>query len=184
MLSHLRPSRPVPKLNTSQYANLLRREDLRIVVLGPGKAQPCDLKKRRQIKSRLINRGYVQAKLGEDILGNTKIPLHLALRDVLSDIDLVLVLNTGVAPLVELTSISFDFRAREITRVWSKREFVRGRRSTPGDVLRMFDNSPFSVEEFNSCELVEAFVDTAERFCFSKAQSEGRLVGLGLPPSS
>ncbi len=110
-------------------------------------------------------------------------PLHVALLNALSDIDLVLVLNTGVAPLTELASISFDFRAREITRVWSKREFVRDRRSTPGDVLKMFENYPFSVEEFNSCELVESFVDTADRFCLSKAQSEGRLVGLGLLPS-
>ena len=47
----------------------------------------------------------------------------------------------------------------------------------------MFDNYPFSVEEFDSCELVESFVDTAERFCLSKAQAEGRLVGLGLLPS-
>lgn len=182
MQSHLRPSRPTPKLNTAQYSNLLRREALKIVVLGPGEAQPCDLEKRRQITFCLIDRGYVQAKLGEDFLGKTDIPLHLALRNALSDLDLVLVLNTGVAPLAELTSISFDSRAREITRVWSKREFVGGRRSTPGDVLKLFDNSPFSVEEFDSCELVESFVDTAERFCFSKAQAEGRLVGLGLLP--
>ena len=170
-------------MNTDQYARLLRREGLRIVVLGPGEAQPCDLKKRRQIVSRLIDHGYALAKLGEDVLGNPEMPLHLALLNALSDIDLVLVLNTGAAPLAELTSISFDSRAREITRVWSKREFVRGRRSTPRDVLAMFDNYPFSVEEFDSCELVESFVDTAERFCLSKAQSEGRLVGLGLLPS-
>ena len=178
-----RPSRLAPKLNNDRYTKLLRREDLKVVVLGPGEAQPCDLKKRQQIASRLINHGYVQAKLGEDVLGNPEMPLHLALLNALSDIDLVLVLNTGAAPLTELTSISFDSRAREITRVWSKREFVGGRRSTPGDVLAMFDNYSFSVEEFDSCELVEAFVATAERFCLSKAQSEGRLVGLGLLPS-
>lgn len=178
--SRPQPSRPTPKLNTAQYANLLRREALKIVVLGPGEAQPFDLKKRRQIKSRLIDQGYTQAELGEDVLGNPEMPLHLAFRNALSDIDLVLVLNTGAAPLTELTAISFDSRAREITRVWSKREFAGSRRSTPGDVLKMFDNYPFSVEEFDSCELVESFVDTAERFCFSKAQSEGRLEGLGI----
>ena len=129
-------------MNADRYAKLLRREQLRIVVLGPGEAQPCDLKKRQQIASRLIDRGYVRAKLGEDFLGNPDIPLHLALLNALSDIDLVLVLNTGAAPLTELTSISFDSRAREITRVWSKREFAEGRRSTPGDVLAMFDNYP------------------------------------------
>lgn len=171
-------------MNVNQFANLLRREALKIVVLGPGEAQPCDWEKRQQIVSSLIDRGYALAKSGEDVLCSPDMPLHLALRNALSDIDLVLVLNTGAAPLAELTSISFDARAREITRVWSKREFVGGRRSTPGDVLAMFDNYPFSVEEFDSCELVESFVETAERFCLSKAQSEGRLAGLGLLPPS
>ena len=171
-------------MNVNQYANLLRREALKIVVLGPGEAQPCDLNKRRQIVSRLIDRGYALAKSGEDVLGSPEMPLHLALSNALSDIDLVLVLNTGAAPLTELTSISLDARAREKTRVWSKREFVGGRRSTPGDVLAMFDNYLFSVEEFDSCELVESFVETANRFCFNKAQSEGRLAGLRLLPPS
>lgn len=82
-------------MDTNQYANLLRREDLRIVVLGPGEAQPCDLKKRQQIACRLKDEGYVQAKLGEDILDDSDLPLHLALLNALSDIDLLLVLNTG-----------------------------------------------------------------------------------------
>ena len=43
----------------------------------------------------------------------------------------------------------------------------------------MFDNWPFSEEEFESCELVESVVATADRFCMSKAQLEGRLTGLG-----
>lgn len=152
------------------------------MVLGPGEAQPDDLEKRRQIACSLVDRGYSLAQLGEELLEEPAIPLHLALRAELPNIDLLLVLNTGVAPLVELTSISSDFRARQITRVWSMRKHAEGRRSTPGDVVAMFDYLPFSQEEFDSCELVASFVETAERFCLNRAQSEGRLRGLGLLP--
>ena len=107
--------------------------------------------------------------LGEDLLQESEAPLHLDLRSKLRDIDLLLVLNTGAAPLAELTTISSDLRARQITRVWWKREFKQGRRSTPRDVVEMFDNWPFSEEEFESCELVESFVETADRFCVNKA---------------
>ena len=46
----------------------------------------------------------------------------------------------------------------------------------------MFDNWPFSEEEFESCELVESFVETADRFCVNKAQLEGSLKSWGLLP--
>ncbi len=169
-------------MQAEQFARRLQRETLRVVVLGPGKAQPCDLKKRKQIVCRLRDQGYTQAIKGENLLGTPETPLHLALLSALDEIDLLLVLNTGVAPLVELTTISTDYRARQITKVWSKREYTEAGRSTPADVLSMFDNWPFSPEEFESCELVESVVATAERFCVSKAQREGRLTSLGLPP--
>ena len=169
-------------MQADQFAKNLQRENLRIVVLGPGKAQPKDYNKREQIISRLKDEGYTQAKSGEKLLGIPEIPLHLALHSALDQIDLLLVLNTGVAPLVELTTISTDYRARQITKVWSKREHVGSRRSTPADVLSMFDNWPFSPGEFESCELVESIVATAERFCVSRAQREGRLTRLGLLP--
>lgn len=169
-------------MQADQYSENLGRESLRVVVLGPGEAQPRDLRKRQQIAFRLRDVGYSLAVLGEELLGDAEAPLHLALQSELRNIDLLLVLNTGAAPLVELTTISFDYRARQITRVWSKRGYTEGRRSTPGDVVAMFDNWPFSEEEFESCELVESVVATADRFCMNKAQSEGRLTGLGLPP--
>ncbi len=147
-------------MQSDQYAKHLRRESLRVVVLGPGEAQPQDLSKRRQIASSLRDRGYSLAILGEELLGEPEAPLHLALRSELPDIDLLLVLNTGPAPLAELTTISLDHRARQIPRVWWKREHAAGPRSTPGDVVRMFDNWPFSEEEFESCELVESVLET------------------------
>ena len=171
-------------MQADQYARHLQRESLRVVVLGPGEAQPRDLSKRRQIASRLRDRGYLLAMLGEDLLEDAEAPLHLALLSELREIDLLLVLNTGAAPIVELTAISSDYRARQITRGWSKREYTEGRRTAPGDVVAMFDNWPFSEEEFESCELIESVVATADRFCMSKAQLEGRLTSLGLPPPS
>ena len=109
----------------------------------------------------------VDLGLGEDLLKHREAPLHLALLSELPKIDLLLVLNSGVAPIVELTTISFDHRARQITRVWSKREYAEGPRTTPRDVLELFDNWMFSEEEFESCELVESVVATADRFCMS-----------------
>ena len=170
------------KLQPSQYDTQMRRERMRIVILGPGETQPPDLRKREQIMSRLRERGYSLAILGEELLEDADAPLHLALRSELPNIDLLLVLNTGVAPIVELTAISFDHRARQVTKVWSKREYVEGRRTTPGDLVAMFENWPFNEEEFDSCELVEWIIATAERFCLSKAQQEGRLTSLGLLP--
>ena len=165
-----------------EFARLLERERLRVVVLGPGEAQPQDLRKRRQIKCRQREHGYSLTALGEDILGDAEAPLPLALLAELPNIDLLLVLNTGPAPLVELTAIIRNYRARQITRVWSKREYADSRQSTPGDVLGMFDNWNFSDDEFQSCELVESMIATAERFCMSKAQLEGRLKNWGLLP--
>ena len=172
----------IPLLKAEQYSNLLQRETLRIVILGPGEDCSHDLNKRRQIAFRLRDRGYSWTMLGEEFLGDPDMPLPWALQSGLPEVDLILVLNTGVAPIVELLAISRDYRGRQITRVWSKREYDQARRSTPGDVLKVFDCSLFSPEEFETCELVESFVATAERFCMSKAQLEGRLTGLGLPP--
>ena len=177
-------ARQTSKLEADQYAKSLQRESLRIIVLGPGEAQPPDLRKRKQIKCRLRGRGYSRAMLGEEFLEGTEAPLHLALRSELWKIDLLLVLNTGESPLVELTTISTDLRARQITRVWWRREHADGSRSTPRDVVTMFDNWPFNREEFESCELVESMLETADRFSLSKAQLEGRLANLGLPPPS
>lgn len=171
-------------LQSDQFAENLQSENLRIVVLGPGEAQPQDLSKRRQITSRLLDIGYSCAKLGEDVLGESQAPLHIALLSEMQFIDLLLVLNTGPAPLVELTTISRDYSSRQKTRVWWKREYAGGGRSTPGDVVGMFDNWPFNEEEFDSCELVESVLATAERFCMSKAQREGRLISVGLFPPS
>lgn len=171
-------------MNADRYAKLLQqeREGLRIVLLGPGEAQPSDMKKRRQIACRLRELGYTLTMLGEDFLRDVGAPLHLALELALQDIDLLLVLNAGPAPLAELTTIYRYHRARQITRVWSKREYAEGSRSTPGDVVGMFDNWLFSQEEFESCDLVGEFVKAAERSCFNKAQLEGRLTELGLLP--
>ena len=171
-------------MQADAYGRSLQRENLKIIVLGPGVAQPFDLSKRQQIADRLRERGYSLAKLGEELLEEAEAPLHLALRSELPRIDLLLVLNTGEAPLVELTTISTDLRARQITRVWWWREHAAGPRSTPRDVVTMFDNWPFNREEFESCELVESMLETADRFSMSKAQLEGRLTNLGLPPPS
>ena len=169
-------------MRTDNYSRFLQRESLKVVVLGPGEGQPFDLEKRRQIVARLREQGYSLAMLGEELLGDPEEPLHVALRSVIGEIDLLLVLNSGVAALAELSAISFDLRARQITRVWSKREYDEGRRTTPSDIVKMFDNLPFNKDEFESCELVESVIATAERFCMSKAQHEGRLTSLGLPP--
>ena len=169
-------------MQADHYSRSLQRETLKIIVLGPGEAQPSDLSKRHQIAERLRERGYLQTMLGEELLGGAEAPYHLALRSELPQIDLLLVLNTGEAPLVELTTISTDLRARHITRVWWWRRHAEGSRSTPRDVVTMFDNWPFNREEFESCELVESMLETADRFSLSKAQLEGRLTNLGLPP--
>ena len=172
----------MPKLSTDRYAEYLRRESLRVVILGPGQAQPDDFCKRQQIRARLKECGYSLARLGEELLGIPSIPLHIALVSELPNIDLLLVLNSGPAPLTELAAISEDWRARQITRVWSRREYQEGGRSTPGDVVGMFVYWPYDWEEFESCELVQSVVESAERFCFDKAQKEGRLIPLGLSP--
>ena len=113
-------------MQADAYGRSLQRENLKIIVLGPGVAQPFDLSKRQQIADRLRERGYSLAKLGEELLEEAEAPLHLALRSELPRIDLLLVLNTGEAPLVELTTISTDLRARQITRVWWWREHAAG----------------------------------------------------------
>jgi len=161
----------------------LQRQDLRIMLLGPGEVQRAHYEKRLSIKERLRDRGYLRADTGEQILGpSPELPLHLALARALRNVDLILVLETGPAPLVELTQLSNSYRARQITRVWCLREHVAGRRSAPSDVVKMFDHWLFNQDEFDSCELTDEFLLAADRFCLNKAQLTGRLQDMGLAP--
>ena len=160
----------------------LQKDELRIVLLGPGNAQPVDYQKRSSILEELKADGFARAKLGEETIGTTPYPLHMALLSHLPDIDLILVLNTGPGPLVELTALSLAPRARDITYVWWKRQHASRRRSTPSDVVRMFLNYPFSVDEFQSCDLNSAFIDVAERTCLNRAMTSGSILHLLLPP--
>lgn len=159
-----------------------RRDSLRVVVLGPGDRQPRDLDKRRQVVSRLRSNGYLGTLLGEDFLGNPENALHMALRAALPDADLLLVLNTGPAPLVELTTISFNEEALHKTRVWSRREYTEGPRSTPSDVVKMFHHRPFTEEEFNTCTLTGEMVEAVDEYLI-QAQMKAAFGGSGvLPP--
>lgn len=163
----------------------LPRDELRIVLLGAGQAYPAEYGKRRQILDGLRARGYQHAALGEDALGDDpSVAIHVALLALVQhgSVDLILVLDTAPAPLAELAVLSLDRHAREITRVWCKREFLSARRSTPSDVVKLFEYRPFGEDEFAQCDLLAEFVAAAERACLNKAQDEGRLPGLPLFP--
>lgn len=126
--------------------------------------------------------GYSSALLGEEFLGNPEDALHVALRKALPEADLLLVLNTGPAPLVELTTISFNQEALRKTRVWSKREYTEGSRSTPGDVVKMFHYRPFTEEEFNVCTLTGEMIEAVDEYLV-QAQMNAAIEGSGvLPP--
>lgn len=154
-----------------------------ILLLGPGEAQSKDLRKRRQILDELQQRGYTQTKLGEDFAeAGSEMPWAVMLRALVRDLDLILVLNSGVAPLVELTILWPDVRAREVTRVWCKREYATDRRTTPKEIIESFDCKYFSKDEFDTCDLTADFVQAAERACFNKAQRLGLLSDIGLIP--
>ena len=159
------------------------RGSLRIVVLGPGDRQPRDLHKRKQVVSRLRSHGYLSALLGEDFLGDPQDALHIALRTALPTADLLLVLNTGPAPLVELTTISFNEEALKKTRVWSRREYTEGPRSTPGDVVNMFHGRAFTEEEFEACTLTGQMVEAVDVY-LTQAQMEASFEGPSLLPPS
>ena len=108
---------------------------------------------------------------GEDFIGLPDKPLHLALQEKMPDADLLLVLNTGPAPLAELVAISLlrSYEALRKTRVWSPRKYTEGPRSTPGDILKMFQNTPFSLEEFNTCALTGQLVEATDEFLLGLA---------------
>ena len=155
----------------------------RVVLLGPGDAQPSHLQKRIEIRDRLRVLGYELAVLGEEILGDPPLPLTIALLAELNPDDLVLVLDTGVAPLAELAAIMPNLSLRENTEEWCERGVLGNRRSTPGDVVRLFDYKLFAEDELNSCELTEQFIDAANRAWIARAQREGLLSWVGYLPS-
>lgn len=161
----------------------LPRDQLRILLLGPGESQPRDLAKRQRILETLHQNGFDSAQLGEEKIGrDTPIPLQMAILAAVKDTDLILVLETGPAPLAELTALSLNFKAREITQVWWKREHAAEQRSTPSDVVLTFTNYRFSQTEFENCDLTVDFVDAAKRTCLKKAISEGLLSDILIPP--
>ena len=169
-------------MQAERWGRQLGRDNLRVVVLGPGESQKADFEKRKQITSRLRDHGYCLAELGEDFLGCPPEPLHIALLSALDTIDLLIVLNTGAASLAELSVISLDLAAREKTIVWWPARFDEGRRTIPTDVVGTFSNNVFGKREFSECQLVEEVIEEADRFCMNHAQREGRLVSFGLIP--
>lgn len=161
----------------------LPKSQMSIVLLGPGEAHPKDLCKRRQILNELQQCGYTQTKLGEDFARDeSEMPWPVVLRALVSNLDLILVLESGVAAVTELAILWPDPRAREITRVWCKREYATPERTTPRQIIDMFHHWFFSQEEFDACDLIADFVQAAERTCFNKAQRQGLLSDIGLLP--
>lgn len=152
-----------------------------MVLLGPGTTQERDYSKRCQIRDLLQQKGYNHAVLGEEALGPAPdLPLNLALFTIVPQTDLILVLETGPAPLTEITTLMSIPRAREITRVWCLRDHIGQRRSTPADVVKSFETYLFIAEEFATCSLSESFIETADRFCVTKGMYDGIIPSLGL----
>ena len=159
------------------------REQLRIVLLGPGESQPEDYNKRVQIRDNLREQGYLSSSLGEEEIGvNPLLPLPLALVDAIPNLDLVMVLDSGPAPLVELSFIAQRLEFRNKTHVWCSRDLLGDRRNTVGDLIKMFPWSAYDQQEFRDCSLTQEFVDCAKRFFVNKAQQEGLLSPLGFLP--
>ena len=162
----------------------LPKNKMNIILLGPGEDQPKDLDKRKRILNELQQRGYTQTKLGEDfVVDSSEMPWPIALRALVPQLDLILVLDSGVAAVTELAILWPDLRAREITRVWCKREYDTPERTTPRQIIDLFHHWFFSEEEFDACELIVDFLQAADRACFNKAQRQGLLSHIGLPPS-
>jgi hypothetical protein len=161
----------------------LPRNQVSILLLGPGQAQPKDLLKRTQILNELKQRGYTQTNMGEDFAeAGSGATWPLMLKTLVRDLDLILVLNSGVAPLVELTILWPDIRAREVTRVWCKLEHYTARSTTPKAIIDSFDCRFYNQNEFDTCDLTAEFVQAAERVCLNKAQRLGLLSDIGLTP--
>lgn len=171
-------------MNENRPKIKLPRESLNILLLGPGENQPEDFKKRKQILDELVSLGYSKAKLGEDVIPkDSEIPYTDALLSLVPDFDLILVLDSGPAPLVELATLAHIAKALQITKVWWKREYATGGRTSATDVVKRYDNWPYNPEEFQTCELLASFKESAERNCFNKALLENKLppgTGIGL----
>lgn len=164
------------------------RRDLRIVLLGPGEGERYEgfdtYQKRLEILELLQAHGYPQTVMGENIIPDgTTIPLPFALVGELKTDDLVLVLDTGAAPLAEITAILFArLDLRDSTHVFCPRDYLSGERSTPGDIVRSFVHIRFNTEELTSCELTTEFIAAANRTCFDRAQRQGEFRWFGHQP--
>ncbi len=80
----------------------LPKNELKIIVLGPGMDQQNDLIKRKQILKALHDEGYSSSQLGEQAISvSPSLPLNIALLQL--EADLILVLETGPAPLCRIS---------------------------------------------------------------------------------
>ena len=152
-----------------------------IVLLGPGDDDRAVRDKRRDIRDELVALGFQSARLGEDVIGeDSPFPLHLALLPVIDSIDLILVLDAGPSPLAELSGLSTNDRAKQITQVWCEAQFME-RRTAPSDVVRMFSYHIYDPREIVTCTLKEAMVHQTNLIIWSRADSQGLLPRLELP---
>ena len=103
----------------------------------------------------------------------------MALLQAMPPLDLVMVLDSGAAPLVELSTISQVIQFRQKTWVWCRRDLMGERRSIVRDMVTSFNWAPYTQQEFTDCTLTQEFVDCANRSSFDKAQKEGIVPPLG-----
>lgn len=157
----LTPRRP------EDFDQYLRRDHLRVVVLGPGDQK----KKRRDIVASLQECGYTNAAIGEDFIPVKEEPLPATLSKLLPAMDLIIVLNTGASALAEMLTITLrNIDAVKKTMVWTPVNWMPRDmppdRHVPGDILRQFQNRwGFSAVQLEECSLVDEVVTWTNRFC-------------------
>lgn len=141
----------------------LRKIKFSVLVWAPG--SEVFTKKRQQIIDSLTESGFT-AFTSEELVKQVPSALPLPLQELQHwrAVDLVIVLEAGVAPGMELASYAHDAEFCQKCIVFHPRDWDPARQKTfPSEVLRLFPNRvPYAEREMKACPIVAACIHRAE----------------------
>lgn len=168
------------KAGVASREKTLRKTPFSVLVWAPGKE--FFTKKRADIIKRLKEQGFqafTSEELGEKVPSSSPLPYQELSH--WEAVNLVIVLEAGIAPAMELASYAFLPGFCEKCVVFHPRDYVPvGKTTFPAEVLELFPNRViYSEQEMQDCTIIDECLHRAKAFrhCSALQRASGVRIG-------